>query len=84
EYVAAFQARGSHRVYTYATSSGVPHETGLEVESGTSPSIATVEAEYLIAFQAAGSRRLYTYSSSGIPFETGLEIESGTGPSIAG
>jgi hypothetical protein len=80
----AFQAAGSHHLYTYNTSSGATFETGLEIESGTSPSIALVGGEYVAAFQARGSHRVYTYAtSSGVPHETGLEVESGTSPSIA-
>jgi hypothetical protein len=85
----AFQS-ATHHLDAYAVSGINNNETGLSVESNTSPSIverAPGDGEYVIAFTAAGTRHLYMYTykpSNGVEstYETGLGIESGTSPTI--
>jgi hypothetical protein len=78
-------------MYTYKPSNGVgsTYETGLTIESGTSPTITSLSGgRYITAFQAANSKHLYTYTfnpSTGVGqnVETTYTMPEHSGPGIA-
>lgn len=94
KYVIAFHAAGSQLLWTYSSSYGSTGgaSTGLGMEPGTSPSIASSGSDYVVAFNALGSGHLWIYEScaenrSGrcttVAYETPLGMEPGTSPSVA-
>jgi hypothetical protein len=83
-YDVAFQA-DSGVLWTYSSASGVGHNLGLGMKSGTSPSItplAGVGGGFDIAFQA-NTGQLYTCPFAGGGVDVGLGMLAGTSPSIA-
>lgn len=94
DYVVAFHAAGSNLLWTYSSPYGSTGgaSTGLGMEPGTSPSIATTPSNhYIVAFNALGSGHLWIYESCATAreggcgtsaYETPLGMEPGTSPSI--
>jgi hypothetical protein len=83
EFVAAFNAAGSHNLWIYHCGTHTATELGLGLAEGTSPSITgNGNNYYAVAFHAAGSNDLWIYSTAGT-VSTGYGLAAGTSPGIA-
>lgn len=81
-WIVAFHALGSNHLITW-NSAGQGVDTGLGVENGTSPSIASEGNGFTVAFEGAGSKELWTYDYTGAAINRHAAMLGGTSPSIA-